>query len=137
MKIEAKEGTKFTHVFNFSQANVEDFAKITGDDNPLHLDADYAATTQFKKPIIHGMLGASVFTKILGTQFPGHGSVYLGQTMEFLRPMFVDTEYEAVFTIKSIDPAKHRAEITTEVFDLKTKKATIRGAATLMNDTIF
>jgi acyl dehydratase len=137
MNIEAKEGTKFSHVFSFTQENVEDFAKVTGDDNPLHLDAEYAATTQFKKPIIHGMLGASVFTKILGTQFPGHGSVYLGQTMEFLRPMFVDNEYEAIFTIKSIDSARHRAEISTEVFDLKTKKVTIRGAATLMNDKVF
>ena len=137
MSIEAKEGTKFTHVFRFTQQDVEDFARVTGDDNPLHLDAEFAATTQFKKPIIHGMLGASVFTKILGTQFPGHGSVYLGQTMDFLRPMYVDVDYEAVFTIKSIDNTKHKAEITTEVFDATTKKITIRGVATLMNNVIF
>ncbi len=137
MNLEAKEGTKFSHIFSFTQQNVEDFARVTGDDNPLHLDADFAATTQFKKPIIHGMLGASVFTKILGTQFPGYGSVYLGQTMDFLRPMFTDVEYEAVFTIKSIDAVKHRAEISTEVMDLNTRKITIRGVATLMNDKIF
>ena len=119
--------------FRFSQADVIDFARVTGDNNPLHLDADYAATTPFKRPIIHGMLGASVFTKVLGTEFPGYGSVYLGQTLEFLRPMFVDTDYEAVFTVQSINPDKHTAEILGELRDGQTGKVTTRGLATLMH----
>lgn len=113
------------------------FADVTGDDNPLHLDTDYAATTPFKRPIIHGMLGASVFTKVLGTQFPGHGSVYLKQTLDFLRPMFVDTDYEGVFTIVSVNPEKHTAEISTEILDSHTRKVTTRGMATLMNKEKF
>jgi acyl dehydratase len=121
------------HAFRFSQADVEAFANVTGDDNPLHLDAAFASQTPFKRPIIHGMLGASVFTKILGTQFPGHGSVYLKQTLDFLRPMFVDTDYEAVFTVVSTQPDKHTAEVATEIRDAQTGKLTTRGVATLMH----
>ncbi|QHV96028.1 MaoC family dehydratase [Spirosoma endbachense] len=121
------------YAFRFSQAEVADFARVTGDNNPLHLDADFAATTPFKRPIIHGMLGASVFTKVLGTEFPGYGSVYLSQTLEFLRPMFVDTDYEATFTVQSIDAAKHTAQILGEIRDVQTKKVTTRGIATLMH----
>lgn len=130
-------GSSFSHAFRFSQADVEAFARVTGDTNPLHLDAEFAATTAFKRPIIHGMLGASVFTKVLGTEFPGFGSVYLGQTLTFLRPMFVDTGYEAVFTIESINLEKHAAEIRTEILDSQTRKVTTRGVATLMNTEKF
>lgn len=121
------------YAFRFSQADVTEFARVTGDNNPLHLDADYAAQTPFKRPIIHGMLGASVFTKLLGTEFPGYGSVYLSQTLEFLRPMFVDTDYEAVFTVKALNPDKHTAEILGEIRDVQTGKITTRGTATLMH----
>lgn len=122
-----------THSFRFSQADVDDFARVTGDNNPLHIDADFAAQTPFKRPIIHGMLGASIFTKVLGTEFPGYGSVYMGQTLEFLRPMFVETDYEATFTVQAVNPAKHTAEILGELRDKQTGKVTTRGMATLMH----
>ena len=125
------------YAFRFSQADVVDFARVTGDNNPLHLDAEFAASTPFKRPIIHGMLGASVFTKVLGTEFPGYGSVYLGQTLEFLRPMFVDTDYEATFTVQSMDVAKHTAQILGEIRDVQTNKITTRGVATLMHKTVI
>lgn len=137
MEVTAEVGAKFSHPFRFSQEDVIRFSEVTGDNNPLHLDADYAATTPFKRPIIHGMLGASVFTKVLGTQFPGFGSVYVKQTLEFLRPMFVETDYEVVFTIQSINADKHVAEILGEVYDTTTKKVTTRGVATMINTRIF
>ena len=137
MDIEPVINASFDHIFRFSQEQVIQFAELTGDNNPLHLDTDYAATTSFKRPIIHGMLGATVFTKVLGTQFPGHGSIYLKQTLEFLRPMFVDNDYRAVFTIKTIDPVKHIAEISTEIVDATTKKVVTRGIATMINQEKF
>lgn len=137
MNIEPVINATFDYPFRFSQQQVIEFAALTGDNNPLHLDAEYAATTSFKRPIIHGMLGATVFTKVLGTQFPGFGSVYLKQTLEFLRPMFVDTDYKAVFTIKTIDPVKHIAEISTEIMDASTKKVVTRGIATMINQEKF
>jgi acyl dehydratase len=121
------------HQFRFSQTDVEEFARVTGDNNPLHLDPDFAAQTPFKRPIIHGMLGASIFTKVLGTEFPGSGSVYLKQTLEFLRPMIVDTDYEAVFTVITFNPDKHTAEVLGEIKDRQTGKVTTRGVATLMH----
>jgi len=137
MTIVAEIDATFDHPVRFSQEQVIKFAELTGDNNPLHLDAEYAATTNFKKPIIHGMLGATVFTKVLGTQFPGFGSIYLKQTLEFLRPMFVETDYKAVFTIKSIQPEKHIAEISTEIIDVNTKKVVTRGIATMINQEKF
>jgi acyl dehydratase len=137
INIEPAIDASFEYPFRFTQDEVIRFAALTGDNNPLHLDAEYAATTSFKRPIIHGMLGATVFTKVLGTQFPGFGSIYLKQTLEFLRPMFVETEYKAVFTIKSIQPEKHIAEISTEIVDVATKKVVTRGVATMINQEKF
>jgi acyl dehydratase len=79
-------GQTYTHQFSFTQAQVQAFAEVSGDNNPLHLDAEFAATTPFKKPIMHGFLGGSIFSMILGTKFPGEGSVYLKQSMELLKP---------------------------------------------------
>jgi acyl dehydratase len=137
MQVEPVIDATFDYPFRFSQDDVQRFADLTGDNNPIHLNAEYAATTAFKKPIIHGMLGATVFTKVLGTQFPGFGSIYVKQTLEFLRPMFVDTDYMAVFKIIAINPEKHIAEISTEIVDVSTKKVTTRGVATMINKEKF
>lgn len=137
MQIEPIVDATFDYFFQFTQEQVQAFADLTGDNNPVHLDAGYAATTSFKRPIIHGMLGITVFTKVLGTQFPGFGSIYLKQTVEFLRPMFVDTQYRAVFKIVSINPEKHIAEISTEIYDATTNKITTRGVASMVNQEKF
>jgi acyl dehydratase len=97
----------------------------------------YAANTPFKKPIIHGVLGTSIFSKILGTVFPAEGTIYLGQEVRFMRPMFVDTEYEAVFTIKEVDAKKHKAIITTQILQADTKKMCVDGKAEVMNENKF
>jgi acyl dehydratase len=130
-------GTVYRHKFSFTQDDVILFAQVSGDNNPLHLDAEFAATTAFKRPIIHGALASSVFSKIMGTEFPGFGSVYLKQTSEYKRPMFVNQEYEAVFTVTSINADKHTAEISTEIFDVQTGKKTTEGSGSIMNKEQF
>ncbi len=131
-------GAEYKHTFSFTQNDVEAFAQVTGDYNPIHLDPEYAAKTKFGKCIIHGHLSSSVFTRFLAMGEPGgEGSVYLKQETEYLRPMFVDKEYEVVFRVEAIDDKKHKAEITTEVFDLETKKITIRGKGLLMNADLY
>ena len=119
--------------FTFSQEQVVQFAQVTGDHNPLHLDAAYAAQTVFKQPVLHGFLGGSVFSRVFGTEFPGEGSVYLKQSMEFVRPMLVETEYEAVFTVKEVNRDKHQAVVATEIFEKSRNKLVLRGEATVMH----
>ena len=130
-------GTIFKHQFSFTQNDVILFAKVSGDNNPLHLDAEFAATTNFKKPIIHGALASSVFSKVMGTLFPGFGSIYLKQSSEYLRPMFVEVPYEAVFTVVAINTEKHVADISCEIFDTTTNKKTTNGLAVIMNTEKF
>ena len=126
----------FEHHFSFSQEDVVLFAQVTGDNNPVHLDEAYAANTIFKRPIIHGMLGATVFSKVFGTMFPGEGTIYLNQNLQFLRPMLVNVEYVAQFEVVEIDREKHRATITTIVINDEGKKV-VDGSAILMHSEKF
>lgn len=126
-------GQIYTHDFNFSQDEVNRFAEVTGDKNPVHLHADYAAKTMFKKPIMHGMLSASLFSKVFGTLFPGEGTIYLKQSLSFLKPMYVDTNYEAVFTVKEVLKDKNRAIVETLIKDKSTGIVCTSGEATVMN----
>ncbi len=123
----------YTHEFKFSQDEVNRFAEVTGDKNPVHLDAAYAANTMFKKPIMHGMLSASLFSKVFGTLFPGEGTIYLKQSLAFLKPMYVDTLYEAVFTVKEVIAEKNRAVVETVIRDKATGTICTSGEATVMN----
>ena len=128
-----EQGTTYNYTFRFTQKEVELFAQVTGDKNPVHLDADYAAKTMFKRPIMHGFLGGSVFSKIFGTLFPGEGTIYLKQSMSFMRPMFVDTDYEVRMTVKEVVKEKHRANVETVIVDKNTNEVVINGEATVMN----
>ena len=129
-------GDTFEHAFSFTQEDVISFAKVTGDNNPVHLDEVYAASTIFKRPIIHGMLGATVFSKVFGTMFPGEGTIYLNQNLQFLRPMLVNTNYTAHFEVLEIDREKHRAKINTSVLNEDGKKV-VDGSAILMHTEKF
>ena len=119
--------------FSFTQDEVNEFCKISGDFNPLHWDEAYASTTQFKRPIIHGALIASVFSRVMGMEFPGQGSVYLKQITEFKRPLFVGVTYTAKFQIDSINLEKHIAEIKTQVFENERGKLMVDGMATALH----
>ncbi len=68
---------------------VQTFADLTGDNNPIHLNEEYAATTMFKGRIAHGMLTASLISNILGTKLPGTGAIYLSQSVRFRAPVMV------------------------------------------------
>lgn len=128
-----KPNETYTHDFKFSQDEVNRFAEVTGDKNPVHLDAAYAAKTMFKRPIMHGMLSASLFSKVFGTLFPGEGTIYLKQSLSFLKPMYVDTDYEAVFTVKEVMGDKNRAVVETLIKDKNTGLVCTSGEATVMN----
>ena len=96
-----------------TEADIVAFAAVTGDTNPVHLDADYAATTSFGERIAHGMLSAGNISAVLGTVLPGPGAVYLSQTLAFKRPVKIGAEVTAKVTITAIDQAKGRVTLAT------------------------
>jgi len=78
-----------------SAEKIETFAKLTGDYNPIHMDAEYAATTPFGKRIAHGALSASLISAILGNDLPGPGAIFTELNMRFRKPAFIDDEIVA------------------------------------------
>ncbi len=88
-----------------TEHDIEAFAEVTGDENPVHLDEAYAAATQFKGRIAHGMLSAGYISAVLGTQLPGPGAIYVSQTLNFRRPVRIGDEVTAEVKVTSIDPA--------------------------------
>jgi len=125
-----KLGSKYTHQYSFSQNDVNLFAQVTGDINPLHLNEEYAEKTIFKTRIMHGFLSASVFSKVFGTLFPGEGCIYLEQNLKFLQPMFCNTLYNAIFEVIEIKPKNNIAVVNTLIKDLK-NITTIEGNAVI------
>lgn len=108
-------GDKISETFSFSQEDVNRFIELTGDNNPIHYDTAYAAGTVFKKPIIHGFLAASIFSKVLGITMPGYGTIYLKQEMNFKKPFYTDTEYTCTVEIMEIKGAK--VSLNTRITD--------------------
>jgi len=79
------------------------------------------------------MLSASLFSKVFGTLFPGEGTIYLKQSLSFMKPMYVDTDYEAVFTVKEVMYDKNRAIIETLIKDKANGLVCTSGEAVVMN----
>lgn len=90
------------------ESDIVAFAAVSGDDNPVHLDAAFAATTPFKERIAHGMLTASYISALIGTRLPGPGAIYVSQTLNFKRPVKIGDEVTARVDISALDPAKGR-----------------------------
>ncbi len=128
-------GDSFELDFLFTQQQVIEFSEVTGDKNPIHLDAEYTANTVYKKPIIHGYLGGSVFSKILGNDFPGEGTVYLNQKMDFRRPMYSGENYRAILTVTEIHDSRHRATIETKIMHIEDGKPVMTGEANVIHKT--
>ena len=87
---EIKIGHEYKFSEKISKERLENFANLSGDYNPLHMDENYAKTTKFKKRVCHGMLLASFFSKLLGMYLPGKNSLYFSQTLDFQNPCFID-----------------------------------------------
>ena len=90
------------------ESDIVAFAAVSGDDNPVHLDAAFAATTPFKERIAHGMLTASYISALIGTRLPGPGAIYVSQTLNFKRPVRIGDEVTAQVEISALDPARAR-----------------------------
>ena len=115
----------------FTQADVEAFARVSGDQNPAHLDEDYAKGTMFGTRIVHGMLSASLFSALLGTRLPGLGTIYLGQTLQFRKPVHFDEPITATVTVRDIIADRNRVVLDCLAVNAK-GETVITGEATVL-----
>lgn len=110
--------------------DIELFAEVSTDRNPVHLDDDYANDTIFGGRIAHGMLTAGLVSAVIGEQLPGHGTVYLGQSLKFLAPVRPGDRVTAEVEVTAIDYAKRR--VTMETRCLVDGKKVLIGEANVL-----
>ncbi len=116
-----------------SEQDIERFAEISGDNNPVHLDEDYAASTIFKQRIAHGILTASFISTVIGTKLPGPGCIYVSQSLNFRAPVRIGDEVVAKARIKELIEDRNRAIMICDCsVDGKT---VLEGEAVLMVPT--
>ena len=128
-------GDKAELIHTLVQSDVDQFVKLTGDDNKLHTDNDYAGRTTYKKPVAHGMLGASFISTIIGTKLPGDGALWYAQNLEFLQPVRIGDELRiAVEVIKKIARTK-TIELQTDIYNQHNQKVTTGTAKVKLVET--
>jgi 3-hydroxybutyryl-CoA dehydratase len=106
------------------------FADVSGDRNPVHIDADYAATTMFKERIAHGMLSAAYISAVFGMQLPGPGAIYISQTLNFKAPVKIGDQVVTTVKVAELIPEKKRAKV--ECVCAVNGKPVVQGEAVLM-----
>jgi 3-hydroxybutyryl-CoA dehydratase len=112
-------GQTATYSKTFTEADVEAFAAISGDRNPIHLNDSYAARTRFGRRIGHGMLTASLISTVIGMYLPGPGAIYLSQEIKFLKPVFIDDTVTATASIIAFNEEKRVLTLKTECVNQK------------------
>ena len=108
-----KTGDKAVRSLTISDETIRTFAEVTGDTNPVHLDDDYAAGTRFGRRIAHGMIAAGLVSATLANDLPGPGSVYLGQTLKFILPVFLGDTVTATVEVLSVRSDKPIVTLST------------------------
>jgi len=122
-------GMRATLERTITEEDIVRFAEITGDRNPVHLDAAWAAHSPFGKRIAHGLLTASLIGGILGNQLPGPGAIYLSQTLRFLAPVYIGDTVTA-----SVEVIALRAE--KRIVTLRTECVNQQGALVLTGEAV-
>ena len=112
--------------------DIDTFAQLTGDTNPIHIDAEYAAQTPFKQRIAHGMLNGGLISTVLGAQLPGPGCIYLEQQLRFKAPVMIGDTVTAKVTVEEVNVRRRRVTLKTEC--LVNGKVITTGSATMMVD---
>jgi len=119
---EFQVGDKFEKDYSVSYEMVKKFAEISGDWNPAHHDAEYAANTVFKKQIAHGMISVAQFSGIFGMDMPGLGAIWMNQSAKFLAPVYLDQPYKAVVEVKEVNTERNVVVFDTYCMDAEGKK---------------
>lgn len=124
-------GQKASITRAFSEKDVNDFARLSGDFNPIHVDPEFAKNTIFGQRIVHGVLVSSLFSNLLAEQVPGKGSIYLGQTFKFKKPVFFDQNVTAKVEVIHVREDKPIVTMSTTCLN-EQGDTLISGEATLM-----
>lgn len=125
-------GMESSYQKTITETDIDAFAALTGDTNPVHLDSEYAATTPFKARIAHGMLSAGLISTVLGTQLPGPGCIYLELQIKFKAPVFIGDTLVATVTVADINQRRGRVSLKTQCF--VNTKLVADGTASMMVD---
>lgn len=115
-----------------TEDDIDLFAKITGDYNPVHIDLEFARRTRFKERIAHGMLSAGLISAVLGTKLPGPGCIYLSQSLKFLHPVRIGDTLTAEVEVSSWDPAKRIVRLNTRCLNQAGEDVVIGEAVLLV-----
>jgi 3-hydroxybutyryl-CoA dehydratase len=120
-------GRRATAMRTVMETDLNDFADVSGDTNPIHLCEDFAAGTRFGQRIAHGMFTASLISALIGTTLPGPGAVYLSQSLQFLGPMRIGDVVTVVVEVVELVPTRRRARLHCEC--LVDGRAVLEGEA--------
>ena len=107
-------GARATRVRTITDDDIVRFAEVSGDRNPVHLDANYAARSPFGQRIAHGFLTGSMISALIGMELPGAGSIYLGQTLKFLAPVHIGDTVTASVEVIGVRKEKRIITLRTD-----------------------
>ncbi|MBV0934671.1 MaoC family dehydratase [Marinobacterium weihaiense] len=125
-------GMSDSYAKTITDADVVLFAGLSGDNNPIHINDEYAKTTPFKQRIVHGMFSAALISTVAGTRLPGPGAIYVDQQLKFKAPVHIGDTATATLTVTEIDERRRRVKCRTDVHVGDTLVAT--GEGTFMVD---
>lgn len=128
---ELSVGQQADVVHTVTLADIDTFMDLTGDRNPLHDDADFAASTRFGGIIAHGMLSASFVSTVLGMKLPGTNAVYVSQALRFKRPVKPGDTITVTAKVTALVPERKRVQLTTVITN-QDRKVVIEGEAEMM-----
>lgn len=122
-------GQEYIERTSFSEADVNAFAELSGDNNPIHIDDTVAKNSRFGARIVHGIFVASFISKIIGTKLPGKGSVYLEQNLLFKAPVYIDEE--VCICVKILEINNKVITLETNVYD-KDERCLLEGKSKVL-----
>lgn len=126
-KLPLEVGQTATRTLTFTRADVEAYAKITGDRNPLHFDADFAARTKFERLVVHGGLTAGILNALVAEDLPGPGTVFMGQNLEYVAPVFIGDTIVGEVEILEVHARKPVTKVRATVRREADNQVVLRG----------
>ncbi len=130
-----KVGDTSSFTKSISGADIQEFAALVGDANPVHLDENFASKTRFGRCIAHGMWGAALISTVLGTRLPGPGTIYLSQTMSFQAPIFPGDVVTARVTVTKVRKDKRIVTLDT-ICENQDGKLLLKGEAVVLAEDV-